>query len=1245
MDQAGTTTLQPGHQSNGRLNGKPDPDPEDLLKILQALQAIYDPRSSNTIRQNASHYLEEAKKSPEAPSHGFTLARDKVQPAPLRHFGLSMLEYAIKYGWEDFLVEQQSILRKCVTELARSVDEKEPLYLRNKIAQLWTEIAKRCWGAEWMDMDEMLVTLWNTSLEQQGIVLYVLESLSEEVFTREDPTAILRGNELGKACVEIFTPTSVLVEFFPTRDTSVNVRHADEGWMRRLCVRLDWCLSNDYSKDERIRTCAIKVLSALRATLVWITPKAIHATQCVEHIFKALATTTVPLQKAAVEALYTITGRAHLQDDEFVEIICPMYTPNCITLLSELYSWARVDIHDLDDEKYALSKKLSELLSNLGNYAEAKSQLIPTGHDLRGLMELLFTVLKDPSLVISIPILHTWTKLLKHRDVKDAVTQFLGGMLELCSQRLVRYENLPENSDDNISLFLNEDFDTLPEKHAFLGNYRRYCVDIVEIITRRAPFEALQHILGQAKALLKNIYGELPPFQAQDFSKNAIPVLRVDAQISVIESSLRGYLKWLASQGGDPQEDERNRTAAQDHFQSWCMSILEIRFEDPEIAKKMVQLMVTFSTKALNDRPSFAITLVKYMLDFPDMDIPAHAQYSEAVKSMEQANALEMQRLAIVFANYFLSIYDELERKITEVLTSRPTDDKLRFGYMAVLYIIIHRSTSLDRSVQMTRLAEILRPVKEAWQTPELERSLSSFEAFLETLGLSHLREFLSSRQFHRIEDWSTQELDKEGQDMQADILSRCQQLPLRITRTLLAGATEKVDDCSPALEMSSALWADIIPIMLPNLLQLVKYAQAFNNPESWPNLPHELQLVVKRLLTDRFWQAGISRESKDDFFARVNNSKTTFEGYASTVRGTMRQIREGTYHILYGLTRFKDRFYGFTDLPGPLSESLFANAHALSAHHVSVLLSVATHLIEECPPNQRGHFLPAFVSSLFRVLDSKITAEWAANNKKISEANEDDNLGEEMKTESILRQLTYATVTLVASLLDYQRQGSYNSIPLPRSVHNPFLEPTSKHTHPSQPKEEIMWRFILFCPTILEPVLIFCTNTLRVRDSRCVGLVVKIFRCTFPHFKEKSAIRDFICVDILKAAITSLHEPYFVDVQKDLAGMIAHIIRLDQELPREVILSLPGLGNRPDKVDKAISLIMQQGGDRQHRAIVLDLLQGVRGVSIHEQGKIERAEPRKKSAVQEQYMEVQEQPRIVRGGSPQLAGVGEMLA
>ena len=283
-------------------------------------------------------------------------------------------------------------------------------------------------------------------------------------------------------------------------------------------------------------------------------------------------------------------------------------------------------------------------------------------------------------------------------------------------------------------------------------------------------------------------------------------------------------------------------------------------------------------------------------------------------------------------------------------------------------------------------------------------------------------------------------------------------------------------------------------------------------------------------------------------------------------------------------------------------------------------------------------------ISGLFGEFDRKITLEWDAINRQISESGDNENLSDEMKTESILRQLTYSTVSLVSALLDYQQLPGKYCIITRHTWHSLTYIDSPRNTQ--RQREQSLWKFIIGTPQVLEPILMFCKNTIRVRDTRCVALVVRVLRSTLVRFQEKSPIRDFYCIDILQAAITSLHEPYFVDIQKDLAGLIAAIIHLDEDIPRSIIMSLPGMPDKAYRVDRKLAVLRGANqSERMQRSVVLDLLSSVRGVSIHEQGKIERTKPKKKTAVQEQYMSVDEQPTIIRGTSPGLAGVADMFS
>jgi exportin-5 len=182
------------------------------------------------------------------------------------------------------------------------------------------------------------------------------------------------------------------------------------------------------------------------------------------------------------------------------------------------------------------------------------------------------------------------------------------------------------------------------------------------------------------------------------------------------------------------------------------------------------------------------------------------------------------------------------------------------------------------------------------------------------------------------------------------------------------------------------------------------------------------MRSTYSRILTDRFWQAGISEGSKDDFYARVTGTKSTLEGFASSIRGAIRTVRETCYAILWCMSRLGVDFYGFGELPGPLAHALFADAHCLSSHQLISLLNVVRMMIDDCPVELRSHFIPPILATCFAQMDAKCSLEWEKLSLKQVATGEGDNLTEEMKEESILRQLTHTAVMMIGGFLDPAR-------------------------------------------------------------------------------------------------------------------------------------------------------------------------------------------------------------------------------
>lgn len=264
----------------------------EIAQISTALEAIYNPRASNQQRKEATILLDEAKNLPNAPFIGHELAADRSHPAPVRHFGLHLIESAAKYRWNTYTADQTEALKSWIVDLAQNASEDDLPFLRNKIAHVWAEIVKRAWPDEWVDMDERLQELWSSKPALQDIVLHILGTLSEEIFSRDDASSLSSGPRLAKGVVEIFVPGNISAQ------TSAKFNHepikcGEEGWLSRVSNTLALELRE---QTERSVTRSVQCLETIRSALTWLPFTAVASTSCLDTLCVGLCSQSVTVK-------------------------------------------------------------------------------------------------------------------------------------------------------------------------------------------------------------------------------------------------------------------------------------------------------------------------------------------------------------------------------------------------------------------------------------------------------------------------------------------------------------------------------------------------------------------------------------------------------------------------------------------------------------------------------------------------------------------------------------------------------------------------------------------------------------------------------------------------------------------------------------------------------------------------------------------------------------------------------------
>lgn len=1164
-------------------------DDQSVAQVTSALRVVHDPTTPGNARAEAQQLLDSLKSRQDAPLLGCALAQPS-HDGIVRHFGLSLLQSSLHAQISSMDAASINTIRQWVMELAASVDESTPHYIKEKIAFSWVYLTKRIWsssklGDGWRSMDSDLLALWSRGdSASQEFVLSVLRNLYEDVYLLDDPIAMSRGHHFSVLCSSVLLSADQVRETHGP-DTFEDFRSSPDGWFHRWAQLMAYCIENTGS--SRNQKVLVRLLDTFKSVVAWVSPLAIEQNELINLLMGCLKNSDVQIRVLACDNLHILLCRRYTDPEDFSRVVSKLLSVESMQWISSIYQSIRIDPKNVDDLEYVFLKKIIELVIALGEQLESPKRKVKLESDtgMNEFFQLVLEITVHPSLLASGLSLQFWCSLLRLESTDFPVKDLLPRLLEIACSRCIHYEHTPEDSDAR--LFMDYDFNSNQEARVFYGNYRRYMEDIIRLSVCQIPIPALNFLHQHFTSFFESSMGNEAMHSKTLETTDAAHIFGC-AQIDIVEAGIRGVSRWQLCQV--PQRDVEE-PQVMDMVTQWALEMIGLYSKDTVLYRKIIECMVQFAPlfAKQNDSQRILFQILEKVLKACTYELPPETLENEEARSkvidLRTASGTELNRLAYMIPEALMQIYDELENVIGQLLSSGDVREHEAVLFKSFLLVVSQRSSLGDKT---SRFARIVDPALSSWTDEGTVKGLSDLEWFMERVGIVRIAQYFQSRGITSETNLLATQMDDEGRKLKSELTRRWQAIfPIRATRIFIQYPIEKLDHSSPEYQHLLSVWKPRVKVFLPHILQLVSQISAYHNPANWTTLPPEVQTFVSVSCKERFWQVGVSMQSKDEFERESLEASKTLRDFADSVGHIVRYTREYAFLTLGSISQLEETMYEIDGMGNMLYQAIAGqNTPGITSHCWRHTISIVVrNVVKNCPPEYMQQFLPPFISQFLMKLDEVLVGKWntiTANGYQLMDDDmienfdsEEQSLSDEMMAEHLLRQLTAITVRLLIDLVK--------------------LDSTNRH-------KRLVRDVALANGDMLLAVLTLCRHIMGYKDSRCCFNVCLILRdlVYYKAIPKDPVIRSYISQEIIPGLLSVFFDPYFHESIGEVGVIFAFMFEDTPELISDAFEALGDPKNAPTFEEFKEAIRISPSSD-QRRGMILEFLNGFKDSSDEE--------------------------------------------
>ncbi|CAG8663451.1 14581_t:CDS:10, partial [Gigaspora rosea] len=788
----------------------------------------------------------------------------------VRHFGLQLLENTIRYKWIDGIYNDSE--REQIKQAIISLTQKgthdiliEKQFIKEKVAKLFADVARREWPTRWTDMNNLLQNLYTSSPTTQELTLMIFQYLGKESDLRDSLTCIIASNNILREKY----PDGVKKDSPSSRKDEITIMQGEtdsEGWLMLWVKSLEqllveWqCQSASSVIYEKL---IIATLSTIAIYVEWIIARSIAETNVLLVSCKNLLSGCHEIRMIAIECITAIFSRTFQTPEDRALVFNPIYEQDGMELLFLSFKMVQPS-QDLllEENDYAYLKRYVEAIVEFGDkhICFKNNTVIPKQY-----LELIYEISKHPSNFIASMAIMFWQSAIHHPHISKEQDQLLLMLLELFAERL---KILFKKDDDNktTTQYIDMDFDSSSEYKIFAMAFRTKLVETIKLITQMRPIESFNWMVNRIQKTLNISPGD-------GACKVDSPVYIIfDAELTLMDSIVIGVGKLIKSNEGH----DINYAKIIDGMNSLLHMLLNLNYPDVIMSNRYLASMLSF-VDMLNMDSRLLFQVLQKIFQFaifrpPGFTISPTSSFPQPVYRLRCGAIAILIKFGTSMPDVLMNIYNDIAGYVNNIIDvgNNLVTRKEKMSFKKFLLCIIYYS-KIPLEQKKALFDPIILPIMNKWLSPDITRFITSITQFRDVSVINMKQKGIYktsseiSKEFHE----SIMGYESARYNVCIDIsnakllyIMRTQLFPVsnllklsllvETVITFLVKAPESASKQGIPSSEYSGLWEQYVSTILSATLALIRIIHQLWNVESWKEYPEELREVLRLSKEDK---------------------------------------------------------------------------------------------------------------------------------------------------------------------------------------------------------------------------------------------------------------------------------------------------------------------------------------------------------------------------------------------------------